>query len=331
MLQQTQVTTVIPYFERFISRFPDIDTLANADLNDVLHMWTGLGYYARARNLHKTAQIISVDHKGIWPNTIDQLASLPGIGLSTAGAIASLGMGQRAAILDGNVKRVLCRVHQVTGWPGSQVVQKTLWQISNHYTPKKHFADFNQAMMDLGATLCTRTKPNCQSCPLKTLCGAHLNNDQQQYPHKKPKQTKKIKNIHFLVLLNKSKIWLEQRPPNGIWGGLWSFPEFPSIQTLKDYCETNWDHQLPIKLKQLPKKRHTFTHFHLDYTAVIISLKNARPNNDQTNKITAMKDATTHNWFDYRKKMTIGLPAPILEEINQIKQSHKKQPEIEIC
>jgi A/G-specific adenine glycosylase len=180
MLQQTQVATVVPYYERFMARFPNVESLACASQDEVLQLWTGLGYYARGRNLHKCAQMIAEEHHGIFPNSVDDLEQLPGIGRSTAGAIISLALNQRATILDGNVKRVLARFHAIEGWPAKTAVSKKLWQVAFEHTPDKDFADYTQAMMDLGATICTRSKPKCSDCPLQLDCsgfrqGTHEN------------------------------------------------------------------------------------------------------------------------------------------------------------
>ena len=190
MLQQTQVATAIPYFERFMIRFPTILQLAEADEDTVLHFWTGLGYYARARNLHKTANIIHSNHNGIFPETVEALIELPGIGRSTAGGIIASALNKPAVILDGNVKRVLCRYHCVEGWPEQSAANKKLWNIAESHTPDTNCANYNQAMMDLGASLCSRTKPACELCPLKSGCKAYLANRAEEFPHKKPKHSR---------------------------------------------------------------------------------------------------------------------------------------------
>ncbi|VEC82612.1 A/G-specific adenine glycosylase [Raoultella ornithinolytica] len=184
-MQQTQVATVIPYFERFMARFPTVIDLAEAPLDEVLHLWTGLGYYARARNLHKAAQQVASLHRGEFPQTFDEVAALPGVGRSTAGAIYPSPLGKHYPILDGNVKRVLARCYAVNGWPGKKEVEKRLWQISEEVTPAKGVERFNQAMMDLGAIVCTRTKPKCEICPLSNGCIAYANHSWAQYPGKK--------------------------------------------------------------------------------------------------------------------------------------------------
>ena len=237
MLQQTQVTTVIPYFNQFIQRFPDIYQLAKAPVDSVLQLWAGLGYYARARNLHKTAIIIA-KNGAQFPNDLNSLMELPGIGRSTAGAILSIAFNNSHPILDGNVRRVLARVHAISGWTSSTTVSHKLWQLSSLYTPSVRCADYTQAMMDMGATLCTRSKPNCELCPIHSHCDARINNLVSKIPSPKPKKKLPIKHLVFLLLQNKDQqILLEKRPASGIWGGLWSFPEFPTLSAAQSWCQ----------------------------------------------------------------------------------------------
>lgn len=225
MLQQTQVNTVIPYYERFMQTFPTVRDLAQADIDEVLHLWTGLGYYARARNLHKSARIIHTDHNNRFPDDLESIVALPGIGRSTAGAILSLALNQVAPILDGNVKRVLARYHRVEGWPGNKKTEQKLWQLAESVTPDKEFAAYTQAIMDLGATVCTRSNPLCDQCPVNNGCEARETGTQEQYPGKKPKKTLPVKQTIFTIIENdKGEVLLEKRLPQGIWGGLWSFP-----------------------------------------------------------------------------------------------------------
>lgn len=270
MLQQTQVATVIPYFNRFMARFPDIATLAGAAPEDVMAHWAGLGYYARARNLHGTAIRILNEFGGHFPETIESLESLPGIGRSTAGAIASLGMGQWAPILDGNVKRVLCRHVGIEGWPGETTVTRRLWKLSESLTPQHRPADYNQAMMDLGATVCVKRQPECMRCPLQTDCIAHQMDKTAQIPAAKPAKLKPVRHCFMLVLLNGDRnVWLETRPPSGIWGGLRCLPEFDSLDDVQV-----WGIQQGITMaafRQLPMRRHSFSHYDLDYTPLILS------------------------------------------------------------
>jgi A/G-specific adenine glycosylase len=268
MLQQTQVATVIPYFERFMVRFPDVRSLADASLDEVTALWAGLGYYARARNLHRAAQRVVENHGGTMPNDPETLADLPGIGRSTAGAILSLGFGIRAAILDGNVKRVLCRHAGLEGWPGETRISRELWRLSEARTPEIRTADYNQAMMDLGATLCSKRRPACERCPVRTGCAAHRAGLTEVLPTPKPRQALPVRECLMLVLRDgEGGIYLEQRPPVGLWGGLWTFPEFEDESRLRAWCT---ERGIAFSgFERLPQRRHTFSHYHLDYVPVL--------------------------------------------------------------
>ena len=236
MLQQTQVKTVIPYYERFMARFPTVHDLAGAELDDVLHHWTGLGYYARGRNLHGAARVIVDDHGGELPPSVEELAALPGIGRSTAGAIAAIAGGVRAPILDGNVKRVLARFHAVSGYPGEAAVAKTLWGLADEHTPDRRVADYTQAIMDLGATLCTRSRPGCSNCPVAERCQALAADQIDRYPGRKPKKEKPVRAARmFIVHDGEGACLLERRPDEGIWGGLWTPPERSSDTTAEGF------------------------------------------------------------------------------------------------
>lgn len=301
MLQQTQVSTVIPYFERFMASFPNVEILAAAPLDEVLHHWTGLGYYARARNLHKTAVLVSSQLEGQFPSSIDGLCELPGIGRSTAGAISSIAFKIPATILDGNVKRVLARFSATEGWPGrSDVVQK-LWLIAETFTPHKRIADYTQAMMDLGATLCTRSSPNCEHCPLVSDCIAYREGNQTRYPGKKPKKKLPVKSTFFLLIENpQGEILLQQNPPAGLWGGLWVMPQIESHDQLADQCQTMG---LSISHHQiLPEQRHTFSHFHLDYQPIRVSA---------SEDSSAVAEGRNQVWYNPQKPLSLGMPAPI--------------------
>lgn len=312
MLQQTQVTTVIPYFERFTAAYPKVDDLAAAPLDDVLHLWTGLGYYARARNLHKTAGIVATAYGGDFPGDVDTLSELPGIGRSTAGAIVSIAFGKRATILDGNVKRVLARHRAIPGWPGQTAIHNALWEVAESFTPKKRFGPYTQAIMDLGATLCTRSRPDCNACPVAGDCIAARENTQSLYPGRKPKKTLPVKERFWLVITNKNnEVLLENRPPSGLWGGLWSFPEFEDEDELREWC-----HQLggdPHSTQYLATRRHTFSHFHLDYTPVVANWSGAQ----------SVKENATR-WLRADRLGGHGTPAPVkalLEELATSRQS----------
>ncbi len=300
MLQQTQVATVIPYFNRFIAQFPNVDALAFASLDAVLHLWAGLGYYARARNLHKTAHIIS-QNSGIFPDQLDLLVALPGIGRSTAGAILSIAFNKSHPILDGNVRRVLARHYAISGWPGQTKISNKLWEISTLNTPIKRSADYTQAMMDLGATLCTRTKPQCNKCPINQSCLARIENKTHQLPTPKPAKSIPVKQIVFLVLQNQQgQYLLEKRPESGIWGGLWSFMEFDSIANIVAW---GLDKNTPLhSIKQLKQQRHTFSHYHLDYLPVLA--KTGRSFN-------SIMEANCLVWHKKDQINALGLPAPI--------------------
>ena len=266
MLQQTQVATVIPYFNKFMQRFPDITVLAQASQDDVLLHWAGLGYYSRARNLHKAARLIAEQHDGRFPQSYDDVLALPGIGPSTAGAILAQALGQRHAILDGNVKRVLARYQAIEGWPGQSLIAKQLWLWAEKYTPEQHVDAYTQAIMDLGATLCTRATARCDVCPLMEGCQAYQTNRVAELPTRKPKKVLPVREKRLLIIRNEKGAYLmEKRPPAGIWGGLWSLPELAMDQLVAEAVNQNW--QLTVNdHSDLPVFRHTFSHFHLDIT-----------------------------------------------------------------
>lgn len=309
MLQQTQVTTVIPYYQRFMQRFPDVTALAQAPVDDVLHLWTGLGYYARARNLLKTAQIVSNEHGGHFPATLQQLSDLPGIGRSTAGAILAISLGQRGVILDGNVKRVLCRYYAVPGWSGDNATQKRLWQLADDATPADRVADYTQAMMDLGATVCTRSKPACHRCPLASNCQALALGLTKTLPASKPRKTLPVRQTFMLICEQDNReVWLEQRPASGLWGGLWSLPEFPAFDEVQSWME----HKGASFKTCWPVVRHTFSHFHLDITPVVATL---------TRRQIAEPAAGTC-WYpltpDDSARINLGLSAPVKKLLQRL-------------
>jgi len=310
MLQQTQVATVIPYFTHFMQRFPNVHALADAPLDDVLHHWTGLGYYARARNLHRAAQHIRDEHAGQFPADFDALLALPGIGRSTAGAILAQAFEQRFAILDGNVKRVLTRLHAIAGWPGEKAVENQLWQIAETHTPSQRLADYTQAIMDLGATVCRRSKPQCDDCPLQSACMAFADNAVTTYPGKKPRKAIPVRSTCMLMLIDPEhdSVLLEQRPASGIWGGLWSFPECPI-----DSDPVQWSRdQLRLQIQDLhtlPMLRHTFSHFHLDITPV---LARAVP--------VGIMDSPRHIWYNSSRSAARGFPAPVKQLLDNLPQ-----------
>ena len=309
MLQQTQVGVVIPYFERFVARFPDLSTLAAADQDDVLHLWSGLGYYARARNLHRAAQTVMERHCGALPTDIDALQSLPGIGRSTAGAILSLALGRHHPILDGNCKRVLARCYGVDGWPGRSSVLKQLWQLAETLTPANGVERFNQAMMDLGATLCTRSSPECRRCPLAEQCIGFREGRPEAYPTPKPKRDNPIRETRMLLVIDPTgRALLERRPPSGIWGGLWVPPELQPGQDADDWCRTRLGRNSQ-RLEMRPPRRHTFSHFQLDIHPLVARLSGMPA---------MVADSSTQAWVDPAAPGDIGLPAPIRRLLDEI-------------
>lgn len=315
MLQQTQVNTVIPYFERFILRFPSIETLAEAPLDDVLGLWSGLGYYSRARNLHQSAKIIVERYQGHWPMDVPTLETLPGIGRSTAGAIISLSHNQFAPILDGNVKRVLTRFFAIADWPGNNKIQQMLWEKAEQLTAKRRVRDYNQAMMDLGATLCTRTKPRCLQCPLEEHCIAFQQSNTTDipvtaYPGKKPKAIIPIIHKQFLLIYPKDKtaIWLYKRPPTGIWGGLWSLPELSMEETIEPWMQKKGFSL--VKSKKLLPLKHIFSHFVLHIHPVHIIVDTDKQSTS------SVMETSECGWYPINKSWPGGMPAPILKLIN---------------
>lgn len=328
MLQQTQVATVIPYFERFIDRFPDVKDLAAADQDEVLHLWSGLGYYARGRNLHAAAKKIVEEFGGEFPRTLEELTTLPGVGRSTAGAILAQAFEIPAPILDGNVKRVLTRLEGITEWPGQTQVEKHLWQLSETLLPTpalrgssisrlrdsstSRLRDYTQAIMDLGATLCTRTKPDCGRCPFMDDCQAYTKGLVDQIPARKPKKAKPVREKIFLVLRNdQGEVMLEKRPATGIWGGLWSFPEVmpdelgPALDKrgVQD-CQQEW----------LPEDSHTFSHFQLNYRPLLISYQNRRA-------ASQVDEAAQQIWYSGALENRIGLAAPVAGLLKKIQDT----------
>ena len=314
MLQQTQVVTVIPYFEKFVKRFPSVQLLADASLDEVLHYWTGLGYYARARNLHKTAKIIMAKYKGRFPRSFDEIISLPGIGRSTAGAILSLSYNERFPILDGNVKRVLTRYHGIKGWPGERRTENKLWELAELYTPTKSIKQYTQAVMDLGATVCIRRNPDCHACPLALTCFAKTKNKQHFFPEKKPKKKLPKRDTVFAIMENDcGNILLEQRPSHGIWGGLWCFPEFSSDFQIEKAIKRKYgfDVEGQIKYKAI---NHSFTHFHLTIKPIHIKLQRDK------NKV---YDSEATAWINPKKYPKLGLPAPVLSMLTDLNNSKR--------
>lgn len=295
MLQQTQVKTVLPYYTRFMARFPTVASLADAEPDFLLLSWSGLGYYARARNLHRAAIIVRDNFGGEFPRQFDDVVALPGIGRSTAGAILSLACDQRHVILDGNVKRVLARHAMISGWPGNTAVAEELWQLAEELTPSNDVAAYNQAMMDIGATLCTRAKPQCERCPVSADCQAFLHDAVQDYPEKKPARKNPERKCYLLLLRDGDSVLLERRPPQGIWGGLWSFPELVDLDA--------WCAERNIRTEdvvQLEPVTHVFSHFRLTMIPVQVSRQQADWVSDRDSE-----------WYDVHQPVRVGMAAPI--------------------
>lgn len=307
MLQQTQVVTVIPYFLRFMARFPDVNTLANASEDSVLELWSGLGYYSRARNLRKAAQQVVERHAGEFPQAIAFLENLPGVGRSTASAIAALAFGQTQAILDGNVKRVLARHAGVSGWTSDKTIENKLWALAESRLPEGSIEAYTQGMMDLGASLCTRTRPNCDLCPIADDCVGLKQGRLAQLPTPRPKKVLPERQIQMLILKYHEEILLEKRPPRGIWGGLLCFPEIATEIDPLRYCE----HQLGFRVQtndSLPMLRHTFTHFRLSIFPQIIQI--------------AGRDSATivseHRWLSRADGLKAAVPSPVRRLLSQL-------------
>lgn len=308
MLQQTQVVTVIPYYQRFMERFANVLALADGDEDEVLALWSGLGYYSRARNLHRAAQLVRDDHGGEFPMSLDEVVLLPGVGRSTAGAILAIANGQHHAILDGNVKRVLSRYHAVEGWPGKRDVEQRLWVRAIEHTPQHRTADYTQAIMDLGATLCTRSRPACEQCPMVEDCEAYEQGRVSEFPGKKPRKTLPTRGVVMPVVLNsRGEVLLEKRPPSGIWGGLWSLPEYADEEALSRWCsEELCVTSAPDVLASI---KHTFSHYHL-----LIEPRQIHANE----KAMRVADSGMRAWHPLSQLEQLGLPAPVRKLLNKM-------------
>ncbi len=305
MLQQTQVATVIPYYQRFLASFPDVAALAAAPIERVIEHWAGLGYYARARNLHRCAQQIIAVHGGNFPKTALELAELPGIGRSTAAAIAAFSFGQQTAILDGNVKRVLCRVFGIAGFPGSAAVDRKLWALAESLLPESDIETYTQGLMDLGATLCTRGMPHCPACPFAEQCVARRDGRQKELPEARPRAKIPERTSTFVLITDGTHLLLERRPPSGLWGGLLVPPEGEVDDVLAA-------HGLSVDERQnLPHFRHTFTHFRLTLQPVLCRL-NERP---------LVASETGRVWLAFNKAADAGVPTPIRKLILSLDQA----------
>lgn len=301
MLQQTQVATVLPYYERFLAAFPQVAALAAAPLDQVLARWAGLGYYTRARNLHRAAQKVLAEAGGYFPRDFATLCTLPGVGRSTAAAIAAAAAGERRAILDGNVKRVLSRCFAIEGYPGQAAVTRRLWELAEALLPEDEVARYHQASMDLGATICLPKNPRCADCPLTDRCVARRERRVADLPTPRPKKTLPTRAVQMLVCVHQGAVLLKRRPPQGIWGGLWSLPECAAEQSAHEVLHT----VLPGALWRAPQAlaacKHSFTHFHLLL----------QPTLCQVTQLSLHAQALGGQWFRPAELGTLGLPAPV--------------------
>ena len=316
MLQKTQVQTVIPYFARFMARFPDVASLARATEDEVLHCFAGLGYYTRARCLHRAARLILSEHQGVFPDTLAAIQALPGVGRSTAGAISSIAFEKAAPILEGNVKRVLSRLYGIEEPINAKQTENRLWELAAAYTPSdKHAADYTQAMMDLGALLCTRKSPTCTVCPFRKVCVAYQKGLVEVLPRKQKAQSLSTKAATFLIIKRASHVILHKRPSKGIWGGLHCLPTIadqPERKSFRALCET-WLGKHLIDFQWLPVFRHTFTHYHLKLFPVLIEVSEKTPKIIFKNIEKHFKTIahTQQIWYNLQKPQSIGLPKPI--------------------
>src|SRR5882672_1834650 len=308
MLQQTQVGTVVNYYDRFMQRFPDIATLAAAPLDEVLHLWSGLGYYSRARNLHRAAQLLVSRCGGQLPATAVELAELPGIGRSTAAAIRALSAGERGAILDGNVRRVLARFFLVTGALTPRAAEERLWQLADRCTPHEDVAPYTQAIMDLGATICVRRRPLCVACPLQSHCAARRTRRQHEIPAPRTRMARRTRAVVMLLAQRgDGSVLLERRPERGVWGGLWCPPQFPSVEAAQLYAATRLLSAV-IEPRALAIVRHAFTHFELEITPLLASCE----------AWAGVMDEPPTLWYNPAQPERLGLPAPVSALIQSI-------------
>jgi len=310
MLQQTQVTTVIPYFERWMEAFPGLSSLADAELDEVLSHWSGLGYYARARNLHRTAVLCMEQHGGHLPQDARALAALPGIGQSTANAIVSQSTGQPAAVLDGNVRRVLARHAAVEGWAGKAAVQQRLWQEAESRLPETRGADYSQAAMDLGAMVCTRSNPQCERCPVASDCLARELGRVKDFPSRKPAARVSDRTLHMLILRDeRGRVLLQKRAPAGIWGGLWCLPEGASVEEVSDALGLSCS-----ATTALPPVEHRLSHVRMNILPVLATATDARQ----------VKCSPHTNWFDHQQQTQLGLPKPVTDLLAKLNNGEFK-------
>ena len=320
MLQQTQVVTVIPYYQRFVARFPDIATLAAASEDEVLAYWSGLGYYSRARSLFRAAQLVMQQHGGKFPQLFDDICALPGIGRSTAAAISALAFHERRAILDGNVKRVLARYFAIEGHTGEKKIEAKLWQQAEKLLPQEtlasssdqervseEIATYTQGLMDLGAQLCTRSKPQCEICPLRADCAALERGLVSKLPTPRPRKIQPEKYSTFLLLLNGSEILLEKRPDKGIWGGLWCPPQLDDALDLNAYCIRQYGVTV-LRSEILSTFTHTFTHFKLHIRPLVVQVALNAGQAQEPGRV----------WLNVGEALRAAIPTPVRRLLREL-------------
>lgn len=308
MLQQTQVATVIPYYLRFLARFPDIATLAAAPLDEVLRLWSGLGYYSRARNLHRAAQLVASQRGGAFPRRFDEVAALPGLGRSTAAAICVFAYGQRHAILDGNVKRVLARCRGVKGYAGEKKIADRLWREADRLLPRRNVETYTQGLMDLGATVCTRSQPQCGACPVHRNCVAHQRGWVGKVPAPRPRKRLPHKRTVMLALMRAGEVLLEKRPVAGIWGGMWCLPESTGGTDLEAYCLKRFGAHV-LEVEELEVIPHGFTHFTLDIQPLRLRVSALAPGATEPGVM----------WLPLEEARGAAIPAPVRRILGSLK------------
>jgi A/G-specific adenine glycosylase len=307
MLQQTQVSAVVPYYARFLARFPDLASLAAASEDDVLALWSGLGYYARARNLYSAARTVVARHAGKFPGTLDDIVTLPGIGRSTAGAIAVFAFGVRHPILDGNVKRVFARAFGIPGYPGEKKIETAMWAQAEALLPPSDVESYTQGLMDLGAGICTRSRPRCELCPLRQDCVALRENRIAELPTPRPRKPLPEKSTVMLILRHDREVLLEKRPVPGIWGGLWSFPEIADLGGAAGLLSVRFGAEVTAE-GLLPDVRHGFTHYALTITPALL----------RVTRLESRAHSPGHVWLTLADAINAAVPAPVREILRRL-------------
>ena len=308
MLQQTQVNAVVPYFERFLKRFPTLQHLADATEDDVLAVWSGLGYYARARNLHRAARHIVQAHQGKLPERFDDIVALPGVGRSTAGAIAVFAFGERQPILDGNVKRVFARYFGIEGYPGVKSVADRLWDLADQLLPPRNVQAYTQGLMDLGAQVCTRSRPRCDACPLAQRCMARSQGRIDVLPTPRPKKARPQRSTVMLLIEHGGRLMMEKRPATGVWGGLWSFPEIDAADNVLHICRSQFGTDVHA-IDQMAPIEHGFTHFSLTIAPLLCRAEQRQ----------SCVEMPGRAWVGLDEAMRYPIPVPVRKLVSQLR------------